>query len=114
MSVVTSLDALEGFELAPGITAKPLFGDGAMLNLLVFEPSATVAAHSHPHEQLGLVLEGRLVLRIAAIDHELGPGDAYQVPGGVEHAAWAGDVGCRVLDVFQPVREDLRARFAAA
>ena len=112
MSVV-HLAELEGFELAPGVRAKPLFGDGAMLNLLVFEPNATVAAHDHPHEQLGLVLEGALVLRIDGVDHELAPGDAYQIPGGVEHAAWTGDAGCRVLDVFQPVREDLRERFTA-
>lgn len=114
MSVVANLQELEGFELVPGVRAKPLFGDGAMLNLLVFEPSATVEAHHHPHEQLGLVLEGLLVLRIDGVDHALGPGHAYQIPGGVEHAAWTREAGCRVLDVFQPVREDLRERFAAA
>ena len=113
MSVVANLDELDGFELAPGVRAKPLFGDGAMLNLLEFEPNAEVVAHSHPHEQLGLVLEGTLVLRIDGVDHELGPGDAYQITGGVEHAAWTSDAGCRVLDVFQPVREDLRERFTA-
>jgi quercetin dioxygenase-like cupin family protein len=113
VSVVANLARLDGFELTPGVRAKPLFGDGAMLNLLEFEPNATVAAHDHPHEQLGLVIEGTLVLRIDGIDHELGPGDAYQIPGGVEHAAWTSDVGCRVLDVFQPVREDLRERFAS-
>lgn len=113
MSLVSNLDELDGFELAPGVRAKPLFGDGAMLNLLEFEPNATVTAHEHPHEQLGLVIEGTLVLRIAGVDHELGPGVAYQIPGGVEHSAWTGDVGCRVLDVFQPVREDLRERFTA-
>lgn len=112
MSVANLYD-LEGFELVPGVRAKPLFGDRAMLNLLDFEPNAVVAAHDHPHEQLGLVLAGLLVLRIDGIDHELGPGDAYQVPGGIAHAAWAGDEGCRVLDVFHPVREDLRERFAA-
>ena len=112
MSVVANLDELEGFELAPGIRAKPLFGDGAMLNLLVFEANASVAAHDHPHEQLGLVLEGLLVLQIDGVEHELRPGDAYQIPGGIVHAAWTSDAGCRVLDVFQPVREDLRERFA--
>ena len=112
MSTVANLYALEGFELVPGVRAKPLFGDGAMLNLLEFEPGASVPAHDHPHEQLGLVVDGELVLRIAGVDHELGPGDAYHVPGGVEHEAWTTGSGCRVLDVFQPVREDYRARFS--
>jgi quercetin dioxygenase-like cupin family protein len=113
-SPVVNLDELDGFELAAGIRAKPLFGDGAMLNLLVFEPRARVERHAHPHEQLGLVLAGVLHLEIEGVAHELRPGDAYQIPGGVEHAAWTTAEGCRVVDVFQPVREDLRERFAAS
>jgi quercetin dioxygenase-like cupin family protein len=109
VSQVVRLAAAEGLELAPGVRMRPLFGDGAMLNLLEFEPRATVAPHAHPHEQLGLLLEGSLVLAIEGVEHRLEPGDAYQIEGGVEHAAWTADEGCRVLDVFQPVREDYRA-----
>lgn len=112
MSRVESLYEAEGLELVRGVRMKPFFGDGAMLNLLEFEPGARVPAHDHPHEQLGLVVEGELVLQIDGVEHELRPGDAYHVPGGVEHAAWTTGAGCRVLDVFQPVREDYRARFA--
>jgi len=76
-----------------------------MLNLLEFEPDARVDSHQHPHEQLGYVLEGTLLLMIAGVEHELLEGDAYQIPGDVEHAARS--VGrCLVLDVFQPVRDD--------
>ena len=110
MSQVVRLAAAEGLELAPGVRMRPLFGDGAMLNLLEFEQGANVAPHSHPHEQLGLVLEGSLVLAIAGVEHRLEPGDAYKSPGGVEHAAWTEGERCRVLDVFQPVREDYRDR----
>jgi quercetin dioxygenase-like cupin family protein len=89
---------------------SPLFGDRAMLNLLDFEPGASVPEHSHPHEQLGLVIDGELWLRIGGIDHHLTPGHGYQIPGGVAHAAWTDKVHCRVLDVFQPVREDYLRR----
>jgi quercetin dioxygenase-like cupin family protein len=86
---------------------SPLFGESAMLNLLEFEAGARVAEHDHPHEQLGMVLEGELVLQIEAVEHRLAAGDGYQIPGGVSHAAWTDEgLGCRVLDVFQPVRED--------
>jgi quercetin dioxygenase-like cupin family protein len=97
------------FELAPGVTARPLFGDGAMLNLVELEPGAGVPTHSHPHEQLGHVLEGELELTIAGKPHVLAPGDAFHIPGGVEHAARS-ERGCVVMDVFQPVREDYRER----
>jgi quercetin dioxygenase-like cupin family protein len=110
---VVDLAAAEGHELAPGVRMKPLFGEGAMLNLLDFDARSAVPPHSHPHEQLGLVLEGSLVLAIAGVEHRLVPGSAYQIPGGVEHAAWTEDQPCRILDVFQPVREDYRDRMRA-
>ena len=94
-------------ELAPGVFARPLFGDGAMLNLVEIEPGAGVPAHSHPHEQLGHVLSGELELTIDGRPHVLAPGDAFQIPGGVEHAARS-ELGCVVMDVFQPVREEYR------
>ena len=95
--------------LVDGVTMRPLFGDGAMLNLLEFEPGARVETHDHHHEQLGYVIEGELLLTIDGIEHPLGPGAAYSIPGGVEHSARS-EGPCLVLDVFQPVREDYRAR----
>lgn len=109
---VVRLGDVAPLELAPGVTAQPLFGDGAMLNLVTIEPGAELPLHSHPHEQLGHVVEGELVLTIGADVHVLAPGDAYQIAGGIEHAAGS-ERGCVVLDVFQPVREDYRERAGA-
>lgn len=106
---VVRLREAEALELAPGVTMRPLFGEGAMLNLLEFEPGAVVGEHAHPHEQLGHVLEGQLTLTVDGVEHLLGPGDAYQIPGGIEHAARS-EERCLVMDVFQPVREDYRER----
>ena len=33
---------VNAFELAAGVTGRPLFGEGAMLNLIEFEPGSTV------------------------------------------------------------------------
>jgi quercetin dioxygenase-like cupin family protein len=110
-TVVALRDAAP-LELAPGVTMRPLFGDGAMLNLLEFEPGARVDTHQHPHEQLGYVLEGTLVLAIAGVDHLLSPGDGYQIPRDTPHSAWS-EGRCLVLDVFQPVRDDYRERASA-
>jgi quercetin dioxygenase-like cupin family protein len=106
---VVRLADIAPLELAPGVFARPLFGDGAMLNLVELEPGAGVPAHSHPHEQLGHVLEGELELTIAGEPHVLAPGQAFQIPGGTEHSARS-EHGCLVMDVFQPVREDYRQR----
>lgn len=113
MSEIENLFEAPGFELAPGVRAKPLFGTAAMLNLIDFEAGAVVPAHEHPHEQLGMVLEGELTMVIGGREHRLRTGDAYGIPGGVEHSATANRGPCRVLDVFHPVREDYRARSTA-
>ena len=115
MSAVADLAEGPWLELAPGVRMSPLFGDGAMLNLLDFEPGARIAEHSHPHEQLGLVVDGELLLTIDGMEHRLRAGHGYQIPGGVAHAARTENgMRCRVLDVFQPVREDYRERCSAS
>ena len=107
------LDTTRAFELAAGVSGQPLFGDAAMLNLIRFEPGATVPLHRHPHEQLGIVLEGMQALVVDGVPFELGPLEAYVLPGGVEHSAYCGPDGALVLDVFTPVREDYHARWHA-
>jgi quercetin dioxygenase-like cupin family protein len=109
-----SFESVRAFELAPGVSGRPLFGEGAMLNLITFEPGAVVPLHSHPHEQLGIVIRGEQALVVGGVEHVLGPLDAYSIPGGVEHSAHCGPEGALVLDVFQPVREDYRERWNAA
>jgi quercetin dioxygenase-like cupin family protein len=104
---------IASFELAAGVRGRPLFGDGAMLNLIEFEPGAVVPLHRHPHEQLGLVLRGTQVLVVDGEEHALGPLEGYVLPGGIEHSAHCGSDGATVLDVFQPVREDYRERAGA-
>lgn len=103
-----SFAGTRGFPLAAGVTAKPLFGAGAMINLVELEPDAVVVLHSHPHEQLGVILRGSMKLVVEGSDHVLEEMDAYTLPGGVEHEGVAGPRGALVLDVFQPVREDYR------
>jgi quercetin dioxygenase-like cupin family protein len=106
-------DDLKAFELAAGVTGRPLFGAGAMLNLIEFKRGAVVPLHSHPHEQLGIVLRGMLGLVVDGTPHELGPMEGYALAGGVEHSGYCGPEGVLVLDVFQPVREDYLERWKA-
>lgn len=97
-----SLADVRRFEIGPGVTGRPLFGAGAMLNLLEFEPGGIVPTHSHEHEQMGIVIRGEKILVVDGVEHRL---------QRVEHSATCGPEGCLVLDVFQPVREDYRERW---
>jgi len=107
-------DDVRSFQLADGVTGRPLFGTGAMLNVIEFEPGAIVPLHSHPHEQLGIVLRGMQALVVDGVPRELGPMEGYVLPGGVEHSAYCGPEGAMVVDIFQPVRDDYRERWEQA
>lgn len=103
---------IRSFDLAAGVTGRPLFGEGAMINLIEFEPGAEVPLHSHEHEQLGIVLRGMQALVVDGVPHELGPLEGYVLPGGLPHSAYCGAEGATVIDVFRPVREDYRERWS--
>jgi unsaturated pyranuronate lyase len=109
-----SFDQVKRFRMADGVSGRPLFGADAMLNLVDLEPNAVVALHSHPHEQLGVVLSGEMTLLVNGTEHLLRAMDAYTVPGAIEHEGRAGPDGALVLDVFQPPREDYRLAWEAA
>jgi quercetin dioxygenase-like cupin family protein len=107
---VGRLSELGPHEIVEGVRMYPFWGERVMMNVVELDPNAVVGLHSHPHEQLGLVVSGQITMSIDGVDHPLDTDDCYQVPGGVEHGATAGPEGCRVVDVFQPVREDYVAR----
>jgi quercetin dioxygenase-like cupin family protein len=92
----------------PGVTIHTAAGQHMMLSVVDFEPHAIVQAHSHPHEQMGLLLEGELTFVIGDEKHVVRPGQMWRIPGGVVHSAIAGDKPVRALDVFHPIREDYR------
>lgn len=94
--------------LFPGVDIRTFAGENIMLSYVEFEPHAVVEMHSHPHEQMGMLLEGELEFIIGDERKVLKPGDMWRIPGGVEHSAIAGDQRVVALDVFHPIRDDYR------
>jgi quercetin dioxygenase-like cupin family protein len=111
--VFASLRALPGKEIAAGVTMRPLAGEHVMMSYVEFIPNCEVPMHSHPHEQLGVVMEGELEMQIGDERRTIKPGDVYAIPGGVPHGARSGAGPARVLDVFYPLREDYLKLFNA-
>jgi quercetin dioxygenase-like cupin family protein len=95
-------------EIFPGVEIYTTVGEKMMLSLVEFAPRAVVQPHSHPHEQMGLLLEGQLTFVIGDETHVVRPGEMWRIPGGVIHSATAGDRSVKALDVFYPIREDYR------
>jgi quercetin dioxygenase-like cupin family protein len=95
-------------QIFPGVDIFTTFGQQMMLSLVEFQPGAVVEEHSHPHEQMGLMLEGEMEFVIGGESHLVRPGQMWRIPGGVKHKAIAGARPVRALDVFYPIREDYK------
>ena len=95
-------------QLAPGVTAKISSGEKIMFSLVTLAPNAVVPEHSHPHEQMGMMVSGEMELTVAGETRTLSGNAVYLVPGGVPHKAVAGPEGAVALDAFSPPREEYR------
>ena len=95
-------------EAVPGVHRRVLScGDHVMVVQFRIAQGADLPVHTHPHEQVGHVVSGRMRFRIGDQERELGPGDGYSVPGNVPHGA-TGVTDAVAIDSFHPVREDYR------
>jgi quercetin dioxygenase-like cupin family protein len=92
----------------PGVDIFTTHGQHAMLSLVEMAPHAVVEEHSHPHEQLGMMLSGEAEFTIGDERRLVSAGDMWRIPGGVRHRVVAGDQPVRALDVFYPIRDDYR------
>ena len=77
-----------------------------MPSLVTFDPGTEVPDHSHPHEQMGIMISGRLEFTVGGHTEILEAGDIWRIPGNVPHRARAIDGPAVALDVFHPIRED--------
>jgi len=102
----TQRDDCTHYEIFPGVHIYTKACREMMLSLVEFEPGAVVEEHSHPHEQVGMVLQGRAHFFVGEEDRVLGPGDMYTIPGNVKHRVVAVEGPVKALDIFHPIRDD--------
>jgi quercetin dioxygenase-like cupin family protein len=94
-------------EVVPGILGHYAHGAGLTLGYVEVAAGSILPQHSHVHEQITYIIEGQLDMVIGGKDCSLKAGMYYVIPSNVPHGATA-PVDCKVIDVFNPVREDYR------
>ena len=92
-------------KLTDGIIGHYVHGENSTLGLVILDEGSSVPPHQHPQEQITYILEGELDMTIDGKRCLLSAGMYYVIPSGVVHGAVA-HVDCKVIDVFNPVRED--------
>jgi quercetin dioxygenase-like cupin family protein len=92
----------------PGVRMHATEAEKMTLSVVEMEPRAVIDEHSHPHEQVGYMVEGEAEFIIEGRSFRVHAGQMWRLPGGVRHKVIAGDGPMKAVDVFYPVREDMR------
>ena len=101
-------DRAEAVEMLPGLARRTLVSDDRlMICRFDLEKGVEIPGHSHPQDQAGYVVSGRIRVSVNGMSHDLGPGDSYSAPSGAVHSALALEMSV-VVDTFSPPREDYR------
>lgn len=101
------LESVEAREIVPGFHGRLIHTDTMTFADWTVEEGASLPAHSHPHEQITTVIEGRFEMTVGGETRVLEPGTVVVIPGHVSHTGKA-LTPCRIMDVFQPPRDDYR------
>ena len=90
-----------------GFKAQFVHTENMTLSFVEVEIDAVLPEHSHIHEQVTQLLEGKFELVLEGKTHLLLPGSILIIPSNAKHSGRAIEKS-RLMDVFNPVREDYR------
>ncbi|MBS1510814.1 MAG: cupin domain-containing protein [Bacteroidetes bacterium] len=102
-----TIDKIISREIVPGYTGKYYHAAQLSIGWLDAKAGHTVPLHSHIHEQVSYVQEGRMLFTIEEEEFILEAGMAITVAPNLKHGATA-ITDCKLIDVFNPVREDYK------
>lgn len=105
-ALVTDWTKIPVGEPAPGIKRQMVVGQNVMICRFTFEPFLVTPEHTHPHEQMTLVVKGRVRFFIDGVENIVVPGDVLHFPPHNRHGATMMDEEVVLIDIFSPIRED--------
>ena len=101
-------------EITGGVRVKTLvYGEQSLMAEFLLSEGAVLPEHSHPHEQTGYLVRGRIRLFVGAQSRLINPGDSWCIAADVPHMAEILDDSVAV-EVFVPCRDEYRQYAVAA
>jgi quercetin dioxygenase-like cupin family protein len=100
-------DEIPSVEIAPCVKRKIVHLKNVMLVYYEVGAGVGIPIHQHPHEQIGVILQGQCEFTIGDEKQVLGGGEGYVIPSNMKHGGQGiGEETCVLFDVFSPIRED--------
>lgn len=90
----------------PGAQMWAVGLDKSMLTYFELEPNTKFPEHSHEAEQITMVLEGELAFAYDGKEIILKAGDVIAIPSNAAHSAYTGNMPCKAVDAWSPVRKE--------
>jgi len=91
---------------AEGIERQMVVGERIMIVRFRFVPFLVTPEHTHTHEQMSLLVSGRVRFFVEGIERIASPGDVLHFPPNCLHGATMMDEEVVLIDIFSPIRED--------
>jgi quercetin dioxygenase-like cupin family protein len=88
-----------------GIDVGSVRLDNLMLTHFTFKAGAAVPEHSHPHEQITLMISGEMEFTFNGEKRRIRAGDGCAVPPNARHSVRA-VTDAVAVDCWHPIRED--------
>jgi quercetin dioxygenase-like cupin family protein len=98
-------------ELVPGSLSHIVSGKNAQISFLVMKAHSVFELHSHPEEQIMIVVDGSCDEIIENKIYHVVKGDVIHLPSNIKHGAFIKDEDCKAIDIFCPVRSDYKKKF---
>lgn len=93
-------------EILPGIKIKTLVhGEKTLMTKFVMQEGSILPAHSHPFEQTGYLLKGKIKLTVGEKSFEVNPGGSWCIESDMEHSAEILEDSA-AIEIFTPQRKD--------
>lgn len=105
-ALVTDWNTIPVENIAEGVERQMVVGQKIMMCRLKFAPFTVTAEHSHLHEQMTLVIQGKVKFILGSEERIVSAGDVLHFPSNHWHGATMLDEEVVLIDIFSPIRED--------
>ena len=114
VEVTSNLDPLKAYpqselpviEIAPGVSASLAWGRGTLYEWVEMDAGSTYSEETLDGEVISIVQSGSLTCSTSGQDLELAKDAVLYLQEGAQRSLKAGPEGCRLVEVFSPVRRD--------
>jgi quercetin dioxygenase-like cupin family protein len=105
-ALVTDWKTIPVEQISEGIERQMVVGQNIMVCRLKFAPFVVTPEHSHVHEQMTLVMQGKVKFIVGNEERIVSAGDVLHFPSNFWHGATMLDEEVVLIDIFSPIRED--------